>query len=494
MKTKSKLVIFNQDLRIYDNPALFCACQKSQEDSQKIIPIFIWDEENHRPLGGASKWFLKYSLRELQKTLKEKLGLNLQIFKGDTIETLKKFCGQNKISEVYFNNLYEQNSIDLQNKIKKFSNQNNITVFNFSSYLLFEPKEIKNQQGSYFKVFTPFWKHCLKSWHLVRKPLNTADCKFYPVFCPSENQDNLDNFSKNNWGKKFENIWEFDRKIILSNFQKFLKNHLRVYQENRNRPDLNQTSKLSPYLHFGLVSVAEIIDLVKKHYAKNPQDKNGVACFLNEIGWREFSHHLLYHFPNLPEKNFKKQFDNFTWVNNQAALTKWQKGQTGFPIVDAAMQELWQTGFMQNRCRMITASFLIKDLLINWRYGEKWFWDCLIDASLANNCSNWQWVAGSGADASPYFRIFNPILQGEKFDPLGDYVKKYLPQLKNIPKKFIHKPWKLSKKDLEKYGVVLGKNYPQRIVFHEEARKEALNIYKTLLVEKNPTPYAKAHL
>ena len=271
-----------------------------------------------------------------------------------------------------------------------------------------------------------------------------------------------------------------DKFICIKNFQHFLKYNLKNYNEIRNIPSKNATSKLSPYLHFGLISVNEIVDLVKKHHIKNPEDKAGTSQFLAEIVWREFSHHLLFHFPELPNQNFKKQFDNFEWENNPDLLKKWQKGQTGFPIVDAGMRELWQTGFMQNRVRMIVASFLIKDLFIDWRKGEEWFWDCLVDANLANNSASWQWVAGSGADAAPYFRIFNPVLQSERFDADGEYIKKYLPELKNLPKKFIHKPWELSAIELKKYGVELGKNYPQRIVLHEEARNKALELYKKL--------------
>ena len=495
-----KLVIFNQDLRISDNHALFFACQKSAEDGQEILPIFIFDEVNKRKIGGASRWFLHFALKELQKNLCQNLGLELLIFKGNTIAILQEILSE-KVEEIYFNKLYEPFNIRLEEQIKNLAITKNIAVFDFKSYLLFQPDEIKNGSGSYFKVFTPFWKNCLKSWELVKSPLDyptlsLPEAKGEAAIHNNKEKTGLPREPRSlamtklgdlsflpkdpNWAKKFEEIWHFDRATILKNFQTFLKNNLKNYNENRNIPSANATSKLSPYLHFGLISVNEIIDLVKKHHSKNPEDRAGTAQFLAEIGWREFSHHLLFHFPELSNQNFKKQFDNFIWENNPHLLKKWQEGKTGFPIVDAGMRELWQTGFMQNRVRMIVASFLIKDLFIDWRKGEKWFWDCLVDANLANNSASWQWVAGSGADAAPYFRIFNPVLQGERFDPDGDYVKKYLPELKNLPKKFIHKPWELNSDELKKYGVRLGENYPQRIVLHEDARNKALKLYKEL--------------
>ncbi|MES2678033.1 MAG: deoxyribodipyrimidine photo-lyase [Pseudomonadota bacterium] len=479
-----KLIIFNQDLRIFDHPALFFACQKSQLDNQEILPIFILDQVNQRNIGGASKWFLHFALEQLQKDLQEKLGLELLVFEGDSLQILTKIFSQVAVQEIYFNRLYEPDSMKLQAEIKNLAVDKNIQVFDFKSYLLFEPEEIKNGSGTYFKVFTPFWKNCLKSWELVSEPLSipTKPSSQRKLGSQDACRDPSLRWDDDvcRWAKKFENLWHFDRKTIVKNFQHFLKNHLKDYKENRNFPTLSATSKLSPYLHFGLISVSEIVNLVKEHHLKNPEDKAGTAHFLSEIGWREFSYHLLFHFPELPQKNFKTQFDNFAWDNKAEQLKKWQKGQTGYPIIDAAMQELWQTGFMQNRCRMIVASFLIKDLFIDWRIGEEWFWDCLVDANLANNVASWQWVAGSGADAAPYFRIFNPVLQSEKFDPDGEYIKKYLPVLKNLPAKFIHQPWQLSEMELLAYGVKLGKNYPERIVRHEDARNKALALYKKL--------------
>ena len=476
-----KLVIFNQDLRISDNPALFFACQKATTDGQDILPIFIFDEVNKRKLGGASKWFLHFSLEGLQKNLQKILGLNLLFFKGDSLKILSKIITQNNVAEIYFNKLYEPDNRELENKIKHLAQTKNIKIFDFKSYLIFDPNEIKNQSGSYFKVFTPFWKKCLTRWELDQQPLEIPTFLSKNLHSKMGDLNILELLPKNpNWATSFENLWDFDQEVILKNFKNFLKNNLKEYKENRDFPAHEATSKISAYLHFGLVSITEIVQLTKDHNRKNLEQKTGTAHFLSEIGWREFSHYLLYHFPTLATENFKTKFNNFPWQNNSKLLKNWQEGKTGYPIIDAAMQELWQTGFMQNRARMVVASFLIKHLLIDWKMGEKWFWDCLVDANLANNVGGWQWVAGCGADAAPYFRIFNPTIQGQKFDPKGEYVKKYLPQLKNIPSKFIHQPWKLSDLELEKYGVKLGKNYPHRIVIHEEARVVALAIYKRL--------------
>lgn len=481
-----KLVIFDQDLRVQDNPALFFACQGASQDQQTILPIFIFDQVNKRPLGGASKWFLHQALKQLQHDLKQELALELLIFQGPSLKILSTLLDQKPISEIYFNRLYEPFNLKLEKQIKDLGQNRGLKVFDFKSYLLFEPNEIKNVSGKYFKVFTPFWKKCLRDWDIVKSPLpeiKNTNCKAN-LELQSLNTINLDNLNlisyQPDWSSGLKDFWVFNQKEILTRFSNFLHQHLGKYKEDRNFPFQAGTSKLGPYLHFGLISINQIVDLVKKHHRNHPEDKAGTACFLSELGWREFSHHLLYNFPELPKQNFKEQFNNFAWQNNPDFLKKWQKGKTGYPIVDAGMRELWHTGFMHNRLRMIVASFLIKDLLIDWRLGEEWFWDCLCDANLANNSAGWQWVAGSGADSAPYYRIFNPVLQGEKFDPLGEYVKKWLPELKNIPDRFIHSPWKLSDSELYRLGVVLGKNYPQRMVIHEQARNEALARYKAI--------------
>lgn len=471
MKNESNaLVLFDCDFRTKDNPAFFEACK----NHQKILPLFIFDEKNKRKIGETSKWFLHFALENFAHELKKKYQLNLVLKKGDSLKILSEIFAQKKIDAIYFNKLVEPYNIKLQSQIKKLAKENSIEVFVFKSQMLFDPSEIKNGSGNYYKVFTPFWKECLRNSEKISEPLPEPKPTFSSAKLEIKNDD-LKLLPKKNWAKKFEKIWEFDHKKTEEKLSNFIKNKIHNYRQARDIPALESTSKISPYLHFGIISARQIFFAVTKN-----QQNEGTKQFIAEIFWREFSHHLFFHFPQLSEKSFRAEFEKFPWQKNDEALQKWQKGQTGFPIVDAGMRELWQTGFMHNRVRMIVASFLIKDLLIDWREGEKWFWDCLVDANLANNCASWQWVAGSGADAAPYYRIFNPTLQGERFDEKGEYVKKWVPELENLPQKFIHSPWLADEEVLKKAGVKLGKNYPNRIVDHAKARDMAMMLFKSL--------------
>lgn len=462
MKNHLALVLFNRDLRIEDNPALFLA----SENCEKILPLFILDEKNNRKIGGAAKWFLKNTLLQLSKKLDENLVIKI----GDSLEILSEIFSKNKISEIYFNSSFEPDGIRLEENIKQLCKIHSITVFSCNGNIIFDPRKIKNISGGYYKVFTPFWRECMKNLKNIEKTLPapkvilTTNCEILSEKIITEK-----------WSKKLDGIWEFDYEKIKNNYIKFLNTKVNDYHSNRNIPSTSGTSKLSPYIYFGAISAKQIFLIAAENFISA-----GVNQFLTEIGWREFCHHLLFHFPKLPIKNFRADFDKFPWQKNDFLLQKWQQGKTGYPIVDAGMRELWTTGFMHNRVRMIVASFLVKDLLIDWREGEKWFWECLVDADLANNTANWQWVAGSGADAAPYFRIFNPSLQGERFDKEGIYVKKWLPELSKLPNKFIHEPWKADQKTLEFCGIELGKNYPNRIVDHAAARDLALFAYKNL--------------
>jgi deoxyribodipyrimidine photo-lyase len=463
------LILFDCDLRISDNPAFFEAAKSGDE----ILPIFILDEKNKRVLGETSKWFLHFVLENFSKNLREKFALNLLLKKGDSLKILKEIFAKKKVAALYFNKAIEPYNIKLHEQIIKLAAAHNIEVFSFKAQTLFEPEEIKNGEGSYFKVFTAFWNKCLKNSDKVLKPLAIpSDVK---IAKHDFKNDDLDLLPEKKWAKKFEKIWEFDEKKVRKNFTDFLQNKIHNYKQARDIPSLEATSKLSPYLHFGVISPREIFNLTIQI-----QPSEGQKQFLAEIGWREFSHHLLFHFPQLPTKSFRAEFEKFSWQENDVLLKKWQKGQTGYPIVDAGMRELWATGLMHNRVRMVVASFLIKHLLIDWREGEKWFWNCLVDANLANNTASWQWVAGSGADAAPYFRIFNPSLQGERFDVDGKYVRKWVPEISKLPNKFIHEPWKADKKTLEYCGVALGENYPEPIVDHAKARDMAMMLYKML--------------
>jgi deoxyribodipyrimidine photo-lyase len=470
--TQPALILFDSDLRIEDNPAFFYAMR----DHKKSLPLFILDEKNKRELGAASKWFLHFALEALSKILKEKYQLNLALKKGDSLEILEEIFKKEKITAIYFNQLLEPYNIKLQSQIRKLAEKHSIAVFDFKSQTLFDPKEIKNGSGNYYKVFTPFWKECLRNSDAILNSYDAPKADKYDSV--NINSDKLNLLPKKDWAKNFEKIWNFDYKKIKKDFENFLEKKMHHYKQGRDIPALEGTSKLSPYLHFGMISPRQVFEMAKKTSSK--ENLEGKIQFIAELGWREFCHHLLFHFPNLPQKNFRPEFDNFPWQENHQDLKKWQKGQTGYPVVDAGMRELWATGWMHNRVRMIVGSFLIKDLLIDWREGEKWFWDCLLDADLASNCASWQWVAGSGADAAPYFRIFNPTLQGERFDPEGDYVRKWVPEIAKLPNRFIHEPWKADAKTLEYCKIELGKTYPKPIVDHGKARDMALMAFKTL--------------
>ncbi len=286
--------------------------------------------------------------------------------------------------------------------------------------------------------------------------------------------------TKPDWSKGFGKVFTPGEKGAQARLTKFLHKGLKGYAELRDRPDLDNTSQMSPYLRFGEISPLQLYHTVRtaRESGETDASQKDVEIFCKELGWREFSYALLYHYPDLATKNFQPRFDDFKWRTTNTALKQWQRGLTGYPIVDAGMRQLWETGWMHNRVRMVVASFLIKHLLIDWRDGEQWFWDTLVDADPANNAASWQWVAGSGADASPYFRVFNPILQGVKFDPKGDYVRRFVPELKNLPNKYLHQPWIAPENILEEAGIELGKTYPKPIVDHDAARTRALSAYK----------------
>jgi len=467
---KNALVLFDLDLRISDNPAFFAALQ----NNDSILPLYIFDEVNKRPLGEASKWFLHYALQSFSKLLKKKYELNLVQKKGDSLKILREILASKKISAIYFNRLVEPYNIKLHDEIKKLAEEKNIAVFDFISQTLFNPNEIKTTTKSYFKVYTPFWRHCLKKYKEIGKVLPAPKGDFNQLL-PDLASDDLNLLPKKNWAKKFEKIWEFDDKKFREKLSTFLEKQIHDYFKNRDIPSIHGTTTIAPYLHFGLISIREIFDFTLMQPNSAGQQK-----FLSSLMWREFGLYLLYHFPQMAEKNFNSYFDNFAWQENHELFEKWKKGQTGYPIVDAAMREIWATGFMHNRPRMIVASFLVKHLLIDWREGEKYFWDCLLDADLANNSMNWQWVAGSGVDAAPYYRIFNPSRQSVRFDPKGNYIKKWVPELKNMPDKLIHSPWEVDAAELKKYDVVLGKTYPKPIIDHTAARDMALTLYRLL--------------
>ena len=326
-----------------------------------------------------------------------------------------------------------------------------------------------------YKVFTPFYQRgCLQSIS-PRKPLGVPK-KIETIFDKNSlNIAKLDLIPNQKWVQSIAKVNSIGEKNALKKLNNFITQGLLDYKDGRNFPSKLNVSRLSPHLHFGEISPNTVWWAVKKQ--KTTDD---TKCFLSELGWREFSYNLMFHNPNIKNTNINNKFDNFPWDHNKAFLKAWQRGETGIPIVDAGMRELWQTGYMHNRVRMIVGSFLVKNLLIDWRYGERWFWDCLVDADYANNSASWQWVSGCGADAAPYFRIFNPVLQGKKFDPDGEYTLKYVPELRKLNKKYLFNPWEAPESILKQAKITLGIDYPKNIVDIKLSRQYALNAYMSI--------------
>lgn len=464
MKT---LLWFRQDLRLRDNPALAAAVARG-----RVVPVFILDDSDKNwPPGAASLWWLHHSLT----ALRQELGA-LSLYRGDPKTILPKLVAETKATAVVWNRCYEPHAIKRDTEIKERLKKDGVVVESFNAGLLNEPWDIQTGGGGPYKVFTPYWRVAQARGFTapVAKP-KKIDAHRHASSEKLEDWGLLP--TKPNWAKGFDQHWTPGEQGALDRFRRFVAEDLAAYGELRDRPDKPATSRLSPHLHFGEISPRQIYARLATH--QDDKSKSvGIAKFMSEIGWREFAHHLLYHFPTLPDANWREAFDAYPWRSSKSDLKAWQRGLTGYPMVDAGMRELWATGFMHNRVRMIAASFLIKHLRLDWRLGEKWFWDTLVDADLANNAAGWQWVAGSGADASPYFRIFNPMAQGEKFDPDGDYVRRWCPELAKLPNKFIHAPWKADDATLKAAGVVLGQTYPKPIVDHDAAREAAMEGYK----------------
>lgn len=469
------LVWFRQDLRLADNPALFHAA--TENDS--IIPLYILDTTSAWSPGKAQQWWLHHSLVALQDQCK-KLGLTLILKKGNPRQILLDICREQTITAIYWNRCYEPAAIERDSAIKIELVSQGIKVQSYNASLLHEPWQISNKQGDYFKVFTPYWNKC------NQLPLNTTILPIPPLKQVSTlKSDDINAWnllpSHPNWAQGFDAIWQPGELPAQQKLKQFTSELITDYADNRDFPEIDATSKLSPHLHFGEISPKQVW-----HRIKLAEVYDAISCekFLRELGWREFSYYLLYHFPTLPSENFQPKFNTFAWADDQTSLSCWQKGLTGFSIVDAGMRELWHTGYMHNRVRMIAASFLTKHLLIDWRLGAEWFWDTLVDADLANNSMNWQWVAGCGVDAAPYFRIFNPILQGEKFDPNGVYIRRWVPELTALPKEYIHQPWEAPDIIQQKAGVIIGSDYPKPIINHSFARKRALERYRGIQAVK----------
>lgn len=467
----TSIMWFRQDLRLTDNPALSHAVEQGT-----IIPIYILDDENagDRKMGAASRWWLHHSLTDLNNSLRG----HLQFFAGDAFEILKEIVNNNGIEGIYWNRCYEPWRIKRDKKVKEWLREKDVQVESFNGSLLWEPwdKQIYKDDGTPYRVFTPFYrKGCLKA-ESPRKPLDRPDrIDYADIDLSGVKLEELHLLPETQWDTHMKKEWQIGEEGARNRLEEFIENGLSDYKEGRNFPAQKNVSRLSPHLHWGEISPNQVW-----YTAQAEGENKNTDHFMSELGWREFSYSLLYHFPDIDTENLQKKFDAFPWQDNDEKLKAWQKGQTGYPIVDAGMRELWKTGYMHNRVRMIVGSFLVKNLLIHWHKGEQWFWDCLVDADAASNTASWQWVAGTGADAAPYFRIFNPITQGEKFDKAGEYTRKYVPELKDMPDKYLFKPWEAPNDVLKEANLKLGEDYPNPIVDVKASRERALEAFESL--------------
>ncbi|MGY6246970.1 cryptochrome/photolyase family protein [Bosea thiooxidans] len=479
---KRALHWFRDDLRLSDNQALRCAA-----DAETTCCIYILDEgEGRRPLGGASRWWLSRSLEALSTALAQKGG-RLDILRGDPAILLPALAKAAAIERVTWNRRYDSASVALDKQLKEELSGTGIEVRSSNGSLLNEPWRVTTRTGQPMKVFTPYWRAARERGE-PDAPVPAPSRLQAPVLPPSFGAT-LHRLAalaleptEPDWAGGLRETWTPGESGARERLDDFLDGALSGYALGRDRPDRASTSRLSPHLRFGEISPRQIWHALgtARETARAAGSAADSEKFLSELGWREFSYHLLFHNPGLGVRNYDERFDLFPWRLDAEAQHRWQSGQTGVPIVDAGMRELWATGWMHNRVRMVAASFLTKHLLQDWRTGEAWFWDTLVDADPANNAASWQWVAGSGADAAPYFRIFNPVTQGETHDPRGDYIRRWVPELAKLPAKDIHQPWKASASALGEAGIRIGETYPAPIVDLAFGRQRALAAFETI--------------
>ena len=467
------IVWFRQDLRLSDNPALHAAAATGAP----VMPVFVLDDDaagDWKP-GSASRWWLRKSLASLD----ESLGSALRLLYGEAGKIIPQLVSETGAAAVYWNRCVEPWRVKRDADIKSTLLGRDVEVHTFNGSYVYDPAEIRKQDGTPYRVFTPYYrKGCLENGPEPREPLAIpSDLRLDKHVDPAHRQSSAA-LTAYSWFDGGTREWDPGESGAQRTLERFIERGLDDYAEGRDRPDRENVSYLSPHLHFGEISPQQARAAVLQQRGRAPDDS--IDKFLSELGWRDFSAHLLLQAPDLPERNLQKKFDRFPWLADEKLFKAWETGNTGYPIVDAGMRELWRTGYMHNRVRMIAASFLVKNLLQDWREGERWFWNGLLDADLANNAASWQWVAGCGADAAPYFRIFNPVTQGKKFDPEGIYVRRHVPEVAGLPDKFVQCPWEAPADVLQEAGIELGKTYPSPIVDLAESRQRALDAYATL--------------
>lgn len=456
---------FRQDLRLDDNPAWV----RALESGKAVIPVYIHapQEAGRWRAGGASRWWLHHALMDLGAQLAAK-GLKLILRRGESEDEIAALLAETGANSVYWNRSYEPYRMRIDGRIKSRLKDQGIDVWSGNASLLREPWEVSTQTGNAYKVFTPYSRACAKISE--REPVNSAAQPIVPGDWPDSLElDSLSLLPEIPWDKGFPRFWNPTREGGMKRLAAFLKASVGGYDAARDIPSEDGTSRLSPYLHFGQIGPREVAGLIR-----GEKDSPGLKSFHRELIWREFAYHVLYHFPDTPEQPLQPKYARFPWEKSEDQLKAWQEGRTGYPIVDAGMRQLWQTGWMHNRVRMIVASLLVKHLLHSWEHGSAWFWNTLVDADLASNTLGWQWAGGCGADAAPYFRIFNPITQGVKFDPEGEYIREYVPELATVQTKFIHIPWEMPDAEQARVGCRIGMDYPAPIIEHKAGRERAL--------------------
>ncbi len=468
---------FTDDLRLADNAALTAAAAAGP-----LIALYVLDEDSSgaRPPGGAARWWLERSLVSLAADL-GRAGVPLVLRRGAAAGAVADVVRATGAASVHVSRGYAPWSPGREAAVREAVEEAGAKLHRYRGFLLHDPESIRTGSDEPYKVYTPFSRACFaREADRAPKPV--------PAMVPWRGALPSDDLAawglyrgRPDWAGAFSDTWRPGESGARARLDRFLARALPAYRDDRNRPDLEATTRLSPHLRFGEISPAAVWHAVRAGMAAaNGRADAGGEHLLKELLWREFAYHLLHHWPNLASEPFRPEFARFPWASDARGFAQWTKGRTGYPIVDAGMRELWRTGWMHNRVRMIAASFLVKDLLVPWQEGERWFWDTLVDADPGNNAASWQWVAGCGADAAPYFRIFNPVLQGEKFDPDGAYVRRYVPELAGLPARFIHRPWEAPALVLREAGVTLGETYPHRIVEHDRARDVALKAYERI--------------
>lgn len=487
MPDSCALVWLRRDLRVGDNPALHAAARSGRP----VICVYVLDDETPgrwNP-GRASRWWLHYSLRDLRQTLAKKGG-TLILRRGRADREILLLAREVHAAEIYWNRCYEPSAAACEMKLLAASGKKGVSLHRFDGSLLHRPESLLPRSGAPYKVFSAFWRALLQGGE-PDSPLPAL--KSIPAPPDPPTGERLDDWallpSDTAWARGLRETWAPGEEGAKRRLAGFLDRAAARYDRERDRPDVEGTSFLSPHLHFGEISPRTIWMAARSADLSRDGPSAPLEKFLSELGWREFSYYLLHHFPRLPDQSLRPEFRNFPWAADSRLFGAWTRGETGYPLVDAGMRQLRQTGWMHNRVRMNAASLLVKHLLQPWQDGAAWFWDMLVDADLASNSVNWQWIAGCGPDAAPWFRIFNPVLQGERFDPHGNYVRRFLPELAKLPDSHIHRPWEAPPAMRERAGVRLDRDYPRPVVDLRKGRERALAAFAAARGAPSPSPF-----